>query len=184
MSTHAHNSDQMPQFNRIFRYYHLKLKRLKGDPENLARGVAIGTFIGITPTIPLHTILIIFICIFMKGSKVAGLLSSWLVSNPLTFFLQYYLSWKIGNWLTSRDLSWEKISQVLEIISSDAGFNATLNVLGRLGADALIVLVLGGCVLAIPISLISYFLSFGFFTKIRERNHKNNSDTNDSCPTQ
>jgi len=34
---------------RTARYYYLKFIRLKGDPAMLARGVAVGVFIGITP---------------------------------------------------------------------------------------------------------------------------------------
>ncbi|MEA1867995.1 MAG: DUF2062 domain-containing protein, partial [Thermodesulfobacteriota bacterium] len=42
---------------RTVRYQWLRLVRLRGDPFVLARGIAIGTFIGLTPTIPFHTIL-------------------------------------------------------------------------------------------------------------------------------
>ncbi|MBU0960183.1 MAG: DUF2062 domain-containing protein, partial [Proteobacteria bacterium] len=34
---------------RTSRYYYLKFVRLKGDPQSLAGGTAIGTFFGITP---------------------------------------------------------------------------------------------------------------------------------------
>ncbi len=82
---------------RFFRYHYLRFKRLKGDPHTLAKGVAIGVFIGVTPTIPLHTILILALCFFMGGNAVAAVLSSMVVSNPLTFFIQYFLSWWVGS---------------------------------------------------------------------------------------
>ena len=84
---------------RTARYYYLRFIRLKGDPSVLARGVAVGTFIGITPTIPFHTVMALGLSFILRGSKVAALLATFLVSNPLTFFPQYYLSWQIGNWL-------------------------------------------------------------------------------------
>ena len=44
------------KLNRLGKYYYLKFIRLKGDPRSLALGTAIGVFVGLTPTIPLHTI--------------------------------------------------------------------------------------------------------------------------------
>ncbi|MBW2465955.1 MAG: DUF2062 domain-containing protein, partial [Deltaproteobacteria bacterium] len=92
---------------RAARYYYLRFIRLRGEPSVLARGIAVGTFIGITPTIPFHTILALLFSFILRGSKVAALLASVLVSNPLTFFPQYYFSWKIGNWFTPGNHSWE-----------------------------------------------------------------------------
>ena len=77
---------------RASRYYYLKFIRLRGNPGVLARGVAVGTFVGITPTIPFHTVLALFLAFILRGSKIAALLTSVLISNPLTFLLQYYLS--------------------------------------------------------------------------------------------
>ena len=75
---------------RASKYYYLRFIRLRGKPSVLARGVAVGIFIGITPTIPFHTILALIFAYVLRGSKIAALLATFLVSNPLTFFLQYY----------------------------------------------------------------------------------------------
>ncbi|MBU0481977.1 MAG: DUF2062 domain-containing protein [Proteobacteria bacterium] len=167
------------QINRTLQYYYLKLKRLKGDPASLARGVALGTFIGITPTIPLHTALIIILSFPLRASKVSSLLSSFMVSNPFTFFFQYYFSWYIGNTLLPGVITWEKMSVVMGAITSFAGFTAEMAALGKLGVAAVCVLVLGGCILALPFTIVSYFLSLQFFRKIEtkraERRARQNS---------
>ncbi|MCD6389300.1 MAG: DUF2062 domain-containing protein [Desulfobulbaceae bacterium] len=157
---------------RALRYYYIKFIRLKGDPDVLARGVAIGIFIGITPTIPLHTGLDIFFALAFRASKIAALLASMMVSNPLTFFLQYYFSWCIGNWLTPRDLSWARISQVMDVLTSEATFRETLQAIMDLGVETITVMVLGGCLLALPLSVTGYFASLRFFTVLQKKRVK------------
>lgn len=157
------------QPHRTFKYYFLKLKRLNGDPVFLARGIAIGLFIGVTPTIPLHTILILFFTVIFRGSRIAGLIASVLISNPLTFFIQYYLAWKIGSFFMPGELSWERINHVLVLITSDAGFTESLYAVGHLGIKATLLMLIGGILPAMPISIAGYFLSSNFFTRIQVR---------------
>jgi len=62
--------------HRTLRYYLLKLKRLRGDPASLARGVALGVFTGITPTIPLHTISIIVLSFPFRANKISAIFAT------------------------------------------------------------------------------------------------------------
>jgi uncharacterized protein (DUF2062 family) len=149
---------------RTIRYYWLKFIRLQGDPHVLARGVAIGIFIGVTPTIPFHTILAISLALLLRGSKIAALLFTVIVSNPFTFFFQYYFSWRLGTLLTFRDLSWGKICSVLDLIATNAGFQETLVALGGLGRDTIWVMLVGGIILALPFAMLGYLLSYLFFS--------------------
>lgn len=157
------------QPQRTARYYYLRFIRLKGDPNDLARGVAIGMFIGITPTIPLHTILAIAIAFILRASKIAALLATVMVSNPLTFFLQYYLSWRIGHWLIRSDLTWETINTTLQAITAGAGFLDSLHIVMQLGFKAIVTLIVGGSILAAPFALAGYLLSLRFFKAIQEK---------------
>jgi uncharacterized protein (DUF2062 family) len=167
---------------RTIRYYYLRFIRLQGDPKVIARGVAIGTFIGITPTIPLHTISAIVLALLLRGSKIAALLFTVIASNPLTFFFQYYFSWRLGNWLTFKNLSWAEISSVFKLISTHGSFQQTLLALGGLGQDALCILLLGGVVLALPLALLAYFLSYTFFSLLQKKRMAKKSLTDDNFP--
>lgn len=155
--------------HRTARFYFLKIKRLSGDASFLARGVALGIFIGITPTIPLHTIAIIILSFPFKASKIAALLAAVLISNPLTFFPTYYFSWLIGNRFLPGILTWEKISSVMVLIDGGAGFTKIIAALSTLGTGAMTVLLLGGCVLATPFAISGYFLSLNFFRVIEKK---------------
>ena len=154
---------------RASKYYYLRFIRLRGKPSVLARGVAVGIFIGITPTIPFHTILALIFAYVLRGSKIAALLATFLVSNPLTFFLQYYLSFRIGNWLTPGNISWEKMTELMDALSSGAHFRESLAALGHMGLEALLLLLTGGVILAIPFTIAAYVLSFLFFRSMQQK---------------
>lgn len=49
----------------------------------LARGVAVGLFVGLTPTVGLQTMLMLAGCLWLRGNFPAAFLVSW-VSNPIT----------------------------------------------------------------------------------------------------
>lgn len=169
ISPHLKDSRQLSPWRRRARYFYLRFVRLQGDPQAIARGVAIGIFVGITPTIPFHTISVLLAAIILRGSKIAALLSSLLVSNPLTIVPQYYLAWKIGNLITPGDLSWSRIKGELSIIMSDASFSEILSSIGKLGMETIIGMVLGGCLLAVPFSLIGFWISRRFFSGLEKK---------------
>lgn len=159
----------MNKFQRRLRYYKLRFLRLKGDPKSIARGVALGTFIGITPTLPLHTIATLIIAPLIRANLIGAFLAGFTVCNPLTYFPQYYLSWLIGTAVTPYDLTWERIKAVMDIVLSGSGYQVTFTALSRLGIDAVIVMCMGGTILAAPFTVAAYLMTFRFFTN-RQRN--------------
>lgn len=155
--------------DRLRKYYVLRFKRLKGDPRALAGGFAIGVFIGLTPTMPFHTIVILLATFATRTSAIAGILSSWLVCNPLTYIPIYYFSLVIGNAATPYHLNWEKIRTVLDILLSSESFTHSLDTVTGLGLEAAAVMITGGCLLALPFTLASYYLSLKFFIAMRKK---------------
>jgi len=158
--------------HRTFRYYYLRFTRLKGDPEHLALGVAIGTFIGTAPVIPLNTILITIIAIACRASLLGGIVASWVVSNPFTFYMQYYYSWKVGAMILPSEKSWHEILAHLQTVWQDGGFTDAMTALTHIGAYSLFKLVLGGCIIAIPLTVIAYFSSLYYFKNFHCKKQK------------
>lgn len=156
-------------FDRIGRYYYRRFQRLRGDPYALAGGFAIGVFIGITPTMPLHTVVIILLTLATRTSTIAGILSSWLACNPLTYFPIYYFSLVIGNSVTPYELNWEKLKSALDILLSSESFSTSIHTIIGLGFEAVIVMLVGGCILAVPFTLVSYYLSLKFFIMMKKK---------------
>lgn len=160
------------KLKRTIRYYYLRFLRLKGDPQSLAWGTAIGTFFGITPIIPFHTLTNLVVTLLTRTSFLAAALASLIVCNPLTYVPQYWLSTVVGNALTPYSLNWERIKAVLDVLMAKPGFMESLRVIMDLGYEAIIVLLVGGAVLALPFTIASYVLSLRFFLKIREKRRK------------
>lgn len=155
--------------DRLGKYYYLRFKRLKGDPRSLAIGFAIGVFVGITPTMPLHTVIILLLTLLTRSSAIAGILSSWLVCNPLTYIPIYYFSMVIGNAVTPYHLSWEKIKGALDLLLSADSLRHSLGTLSSLGMEASVVMISGGILLAIPFTAASYVLSLKFFIAYQKK---------------
>lgn len=155
---------------RLPRYYFLRIKRLKGDPEYLARGVGFGVFMGNLPLVP-QTLLMIPLTVFLRVSTLAALISSVIVNNPLTVTFQYYLAWKMGSAILPGRGSMEHLEKMLQAIAEEGLFDG-LAAFGRLGLDTLLVLLLGGVMTGVPMAVISYFPARKFFRAVRERRLK------------
>jgi len=154
---------------RINKYYYIRLKRLRGNPSELAMGFAIGIFIGCTPTIPFHTILIVLLAFLTRSSAIAGIISSWLISNPITSLPLYYLAARIGNAVTPYELNLEMVRQVLAEISLATTLQNKIAIIFDLGFESLTVLGIGGILLGLPIALLSYFGSLYFFNFVKKK---------------
>ncbi|MBI4633777.1 MAG: DUF2062 domain-containing protein [Deltaproteobacteria bacterium] len=81
------------------RKYYDRFLSLRGEPRTIAMGMAIGVFVGVTPTIPLHTVLIVLVGITFRQNISAGYLGSWLISNPLTIPFFYVAEYRLGKYL-------------------------------------------------------------------------------------
>jgi len=68
---------------------------LKGGQEAVARGIAIGLFIGLTPTVGIQTALMITACMLLAGNFPAAFAVSF-VSNPLTMAPLYWAFHELG----------------------------------------------------------------------------------------
>lgn len=157
---------------RPFRYYYLKFLRLKGSPKALAMGTAIGIFVGLTPTMPFHTVLILTASMLTRSSGIAGIIVSWIVCNPFTCFPIYYIALKVGNMVTPYSLDWSHIETLLSLVVSHSSFAEIWQAFAKLGYEAITILVTGGIILAFPASIIGYYYSLRLFTKIYEKRQR------------
>ena len=157
--------------SRTIQYFYIRFKRLQGDPGSLALGCALGVLIGISPTLPLHTVMIVGITLLFRISTIAALVSATIVSNPLTFVPQYYFCWRVGDWVLPGKLSWERMHESLDIVMS-AGFKESLKSISMLGMDAIFVMLTGGLIIGIPLAVVTYFLAIHFFIRLQAKRKK------------
>jgi uncharacterized protein (DUF2062 family) len=132
-----------------------RVKQLKGDPNFIAAGMAIGIFVGITPTFPFHTILAIGLAYILRASKAAAAIGVW-IGNPLTIPFIYMGSYKTGALILGTSLPY------------DAKFT-TFTELTKLGLDATIALLTGGAIIGILPAVAAYFITRRLVKKFRSR---------------
>jgi len=122
-----------------------QLGELRCKPREIALGMAIGVFIGITPTIPFHTILAVSLAVLARGSKLAAAIGVW-VSNPLSIPLFYYGSYRIGQ-------------LVLGLPDLRRPEDHSLLVMAKLGGEIVGAMLLGGVILGIIPAVLVYVLT-------------------------
>ena len=113
---------------------------LRPDPEALARGVAVGLFIGLTPTFGVQTALIVVGCILLRGNVCSALAASW-VSNPLTIVPLYWCFHVLG----------EACFQSLPAFAAPPFAPYSWNV-----GEELLLTALGSLVMAFPLAFFGY----------------------------
>ena len=141
---------------RVLRYHWLKFRRLQEDPRKIAGGMALGVFIGITPTIPFHMVGALTLAALLRVSPVTAFIGIQ-IGNPLTMVPLYIAAYKVGQFLLHRG----KPLMFPETFS----FEAWLNVLWQGG----IALQVGGVVLAIPPAIVAYFLTLWIVQRYHRR---------------
>jgi uncharacterized protein len=141
---------------RALRYQWLKFLRLQEDPRRLAWGMALGVFIGITPTIPFHLVGVLSLAALFRVSPVTAFIGIQ-VGNPLTIVPIYIAAYKVGQFLLYRGRPL--------VFPETFSFKEWVGVLWQGG----IALQVGGVIIAIPPAIISYFLTLWIVQRYRRR---------------
>jgi uncharacterized protein (DUF2062 family) len=130
---------------------------LRGTPENIAFSLAVGIFVGTTPTIPFHTAITVALVFLLRRNVTAAFLGSWLISNPLTIPVLYLSQYELGKRLLGVDH--------LKIVFQDYSFWTVLH----MGKAVMMPLLVGGAVMAPFVALGSYFLAVRALRTVRNR---------------
>ena len=151
--------------------YLKRFKELQGSPNYLAKGVAIGVFIGFAPLLPLKTILIVTLSLVLSGSTVAGILSCTVICNPITYLPLYYIAWWVGDLLLPGRASWEQLEICINAMNT-LGIREALMLVAETGFDTGLVMLAGGTIIALPLAILSYPLAYQGFLKLAKERQK------------
>jgi uncharacterized protein (DUF2062 family) len=80
----------------------LRLIRLQAEPEDIAKGFALGIFIGMTPTFGFQILIAVFLALLLKENKIAAAIGVW-ITNPLTAPFIYALEYESGRLILGMD---------------------------------------------------------------------------------
>ncbi len=111
------------------------------DEFTLARGVAVGLFIGLTPTVGVQTLLMLGAAVMLRANFPAAFIASW-INNPFTFAPIYLGFYQLGDW-------------VLGLLP--VRFRTLTGVEAEIARDTS-ALIIGSLLVAIPVAVTGYFL--------------------------
>jgi uncharacterized protein (DUF2062 family) len=143
--------------DRINDFYNRFLS-LNGKPEEIARAMALGVFIGVTPTIPFHTALVMVICLVFRQNITASMLGATIISNPITIPFFYLAEYELGVFLLGLGPN--------PFVLADYDVRSILEI----GWHILYPLMAGGLLLACAFAVPSYFITRHAVVVLRNRN--------------
>jgi hypothetical protein len=147
------------RWKRSLRLLYLRLMRLKGQPEEIAGGMAIGVFVGMTPTVPLHTVLAVSIAFLLRKSKLAAAAGVW-ISNPLFLPLVYFLDYKVGRAIIGKT------------VPSLAVSDFSISHLIKMGWEISYPMFIGGFITGLLFAVPSYFITKQLILLYRKKRGK------------
>jgi uncharacterized protein (DUF2062 family) len=142
---------------------------ISGEPHAIALGTSLGIFMAVLPLVPVRTVVIIVFCFVSRVNVLAAIITASFVANPLFLAFWYYAAAMIGNAITPLSLDWLKFESIIKTVRSDAGFEFKLEALLGFGIDTLTLLFAGGLTMAVPLSIVAYFLTFHLFSRKRNK---------------
>ena len=125
--------------------FYIRFVRIRGEAEDIAQGVALGVFIGMTPTLGFQMFLAVLVAALIKRNKIAAALGVW-VSNPLTAPVLYAAEYEFARLL----LGWERVRL-------PGQFN--LKELLQLGWGMMVPLWLGSILFGLAGAVLAYFIT-------------------------
>ncbi len=131
----------------------LKLLKLRGDPQRIARGFAIGTFVGMIPLPGFQVLISVTIAALFKWNKLAAgmaVFNTNILTGPFIFFFNYYLGAKILGYDMSKTLT---------------SFELSFGSFYHLGSDVFQSLLLGGIISGLVSSVLIYHVLIRFLSK-------------------
>jgi uncharacterized protein (DUF2062 family) len=136
----------------------IRFKQLQGDPHYIAKGMGVGVFVSITPTIPFHTVIALALSFILRASKPAAAIGVW-ACNPFTIAFIYLGSYKVGRFIHGGNSAFnEKYESILELT--------------KLGVDVTLAMITGGVILGIIPGIAAYFITLKTVKVIRSRREK------------
>ena len=146
------------------RNIYIKLIKQTGSPDYVARGVAIGFFIGFLIPMGGQMVIALFLAWLLKAKKIPALACTW-VTNHFTVFIIYPVQCYVGAHLLGRPMDFHTIDKIFEDFFKDPSWHAFT----QLGSTIILPFFTGGALFAIISGLISYFTAYGIIVSHRNR---------------
>ena len=147
------------KLSRFFSYYKFKLARLPASSYAISAGFACGSMVSFTPLLGFHFILAVVFAYLLRANYIAALIGT-IVGNPISFPFIWGLIYKVGAFI---------VDKPEDNLRSNINFEIIINQT----YDIFIPMLVGGAVLAIPIWVTTYFITYSFVSSFKKAKQKN-----------
>lgn len=144
-----------------------RIVKEKASPEYIARGWAIGMFYGCLIPFGFQLICSVPTSFLLKGSKIGATFGT-LITNHFTIFIIYPVQCLVGNHLIGGELSYSAVNQAMQNVLKLQNYSALM----ELGYDLVISFFVGGAILALIMTPLTYFAVKKMVITHRKRKHK------------
>ncbi len=147
-----------PLLRTLKRFYY-RFLRIRGTPHQVAMGLALGVFVGMTPFLGIHTVIAVMLASVFKLSKISAGIGVF-ITNPFTAPLIYPLTYRIGTLVIgfSDPSQWHNLFQSGGVIA-----------LMKDSPSILFDLMVGGGILGLFLAVITYYVTFHLVARARRR---------------
>ncbi len=123
----------------------VRFVRLRGLPTEIAKGMALGIFIGMTPTFGFQMAIALFFAYLLRENRLAAILGVW-ITNPVTAPFIYAAEYEVGR----RVLGLERVGLPTEF---------TWKAYTHLGWEILFPMWVGGIIAGIVFGFLTYVMT-------------------------
>jgi uncharacterized protein (DUF2062 family) len=166
----------MIEIQKRYRYISRSLKRfygrflrIRGRPRETALGLALGIFIGMTPSIGIQMATAVLVAALFKWNKISAATGVW-ITNPLTAPFIYSINYLIGARLL-------EIKRDYSLTPSIAGISHILHS----APEIFWALVLGGAVLGLPLAVAGYYFCYTAITRYQKLSKRLSQSKGNDC---
>lgn len=146
--------------NRLIRYgkyLYAKIVRDNGSPDYIARGWALGMFIGCVIPVFCQLIISVPLSFVFRGSKIGAALGTFITTPPTAIFIYPVQIW-VGNRIIDGDLSAHAAGDLLRIFSDESlSFAGKWSAFAAMGWDLVAAFFAGGLLWAAVMTPLTYF---------------------------
>jgi uncharacterized protein (DUF2062 family) len=132
--------------------------KIRGHPNEIALGLALGLFVGMTPSMGFHTAIAVFFAALFKWNKISSAVGVW-ITNPLTAPFIYGVNYFIGAKLIGL--------QKVYLLSEAHGFTKIYKIMLK-APEIFWALTIGGVLLGLPLAIAGYYFSFSVVQKYQD----------------
>ncbi len=147
----------------LLKYYYYKLVRQAGTPEYLARGMALGLFIGFLIPMGGQIIVVLVLAVWLKASKILAIAGT-MVTNWFTVIIIYPLQCLIGSYLLFHPLKYSALQEQFRGLTENFSYSA----LWALGLEIAVPFFVGGLFLGIIAGFAGYRITLSLVREYRK----------------